>query len=195
MNKMMVAVVDTESAAYEGLQALKELHREGDITLYATAVLTKDVAGIVSVQQTADRGPLGTALGVLSGSVVGLAAGGAGAAAGLAAGSVAGPVGAAVGFSMGGLAGLIADMDRSGVNIDFADDVSRFLLPGKSAVLAEVQETWEAPVDTSLGKLGGMVFRRLRSEVVEDQLARESAAFDAELDQLDAELAPASAAR
>ena len=65
MNKMMVAVFDTESAAYEGLHALKELHREGDITLYATAVLTKDFAGIVSVQQTADRGPLGTALGVL----------------------------------------------------------------------------------------------------------------------------------
>ena len=56
MNKMLVAVFDTERAAYEGLHALKELHNEGDITLYATAVLVKDAAGTVSVKQTADRG-------------------------------------------------------------------------------------------------------------------------------------------
>ncbi len=37
LNKMLVAVFDTEPAAFEGLQALKDLHRDGDITLYATA--------------------------------------------------------------------------------------------------------------------------------------------------------------
>ena len=42
MNKMLVAVFDTEPAAYEGLNALTELHADGDITLYATAVLVKD---------------------------------------------------------------------------------------------------------------------------------------------------------
>ena len=56
MNKMLVAVFDTEPAAYEGLHALKDLHEDGDITLYATAVLVKDSAGTVSVKQTADRG-------------------------------------------------------------------------------------------------------------------------------------------
>jgi hypothetical protein len=39
----------------------------------------------------------------------------------------------------------------------------------------------------------GFVFRRLRSEAVEDQLTRESAAFDAELKQLKEEWAQASA--
>ena len=55
MNKMLVAVFDTEPAAYEGLNALKELHADGDITLYATAVLVKDSSGAVSVKQTADQ--------------------------------------------------------------------------------------------------------------------------------------------
>ena len=193
MNKMLVAVFDTEPVAYEGLQALKDLHRDGDITLYATAVLVKDFTGAVNVKQSADSGPLGTAVGMLTGSVTGLLAGEAGAAAGLAAGSLAGPLGAAIGFSLGGLTGLIVDLSESGVNVDFVDEVSKALIPGKAAVVAEVEETWQTPVDTQLGKLGGLVFRRLRSEVVEDQLVRESAAFEAELEQLEAELAQASA--
>ena len=193
MNKMLVAVFDTEPAAFEGLQALKDLHRNGDITLYATAVVVKDFAGSVSVKQTGDQGPLGTAVGMLTGSATGLLAGEAGAAAGLAAGSVAGPLGAAVGFSLGALTGLMVDLSHSGVNVDFVDEVSKALIPGKTAVVAEVEETWQTPVDTRIGNLGGMVFRRLRSEVVDDQLVREAAAFEAELDELEDELAQAAA--
>jgi uncharacterized membrane protein len=193
MNKMLVAVFDTEPAAFEGLQALKDLHTDGDITLYATAVLVKDSSGPVSVKQSADQGPLGTAVGMLTGSVTGLLAGEAGAAAGLALGGLAGPLGAAIGFSLGTLTGLIVDLSESGVNVDFVDEVSKALLPGKAAVVAEVEETWQTPIDTRLGQLGGLVFRRLRSEVVEDQLVREATAFEAELQQLEDELAQASA--
>jgi uncharacterized membrane protein len=193
MNKMLVAVFDTEREAFEGLQALKDLHNDGDITLYATAVLVKDFTGTVSVKQSADSGPLGTAVGMLTGSVTGLLAGTAGAAAGLAAGAIAGPLGAAVGFSLGGLTGLIVDLSHSGVNVDFVDEVSKALIPGKAAVVAEVEETWQTPVDTRIGKLSGLVFRRLRSEVVEDQLVREADAFEAELDELEDELAHATA--
>src|SRR5690242_16242841 len=109
MNKMLVAVFDTEPAAYEGLQALKNLHMNGDITLYATAVVVKDSSGAVNVKQTADEGPLGTVLGMLTGSLVGL---------------LAGPVGVAIGLSAGGLTGLIVDLSESEVNIDFIDEVS-----------------------------------------------------------------------
>jgi len=193
MTKMLVAVFDTEPTAFEGLQALQDLHRDGDITLYATAVLVKDSAGAVTVKQSADVGPLGTAVGMLTGSATGLLAGTAGAAAGLAAGAIAGPIGAAAGFSLGALTGLMVDLSHSGVNVDFVDEVSKALIPGKAAVVAEVEETWQTPVDTRLGNLGGMVFRRLRSEVVDDQLVREAAAFEAELNELDDELAHATA--
>ena len=76
----------------------------------------------------------------------------------------------AVGASLGGLAGLVFDANKSGVDVTFVDDVSKALTVGKTAVLAEVEETWTTPVDTRLHKLGGMVFRRLRGEVVGDQL-------------------------
>jgi uncharacterized membrane protein len=153
----------------------------------------KDFSGTVSVQQTADQWPLGTAVGMLTGSVTGLLAGKAAAAAGLAIGSVAGPLRVAVGLSLGALTGLVVNLSHSGITVDFVDEVSKALIPRKAAVLAEVQETWQTPVDTHIGKLGGLVFRRLRSEVVEDQLVREAAAFEAELDELEDELAHATA--
>ena len=95
--------------------------------------------------------------------------------------------------SVGGLTGALFDLRDADIDINFVDDVSKALSSGKAAVLADVDETWSAPVDVRIGNLGGLVFRRLRSEVVEDQLLRESAAFDAELKQLQEEFAQAHA--
>jgi uncharacterized membrane protein len=178
MNKMLAAAFDDERTAYEGLAALKELHKNGDISLYATAVVTKDAAGTVSVKQTADAGPQGTALGLLTGGVVGV---------------LAGPVGVAAGAYVGALTGALFDLNNAGIDANFLDDLSKALSPGKTAVLADIDEAWTTPVDAKLVPLGALVFRRLRSEVAEDQLVRERADFEAELRQLQEELKQARA--
>jgi uncharacterized membrane protein len=178
MNKMLVAVFDAEPAAYQGLSALKSLHTDGDITLHATAVVVKDSIGAVSVKQTADNGPVGTAVGVLTGGLVGL---------------LGGPVGFAVGASAGAVTGMLVDIGKQGVDVGFLDEVSKAMIPGKAAVIADVEETWETPVNTSIEKHGGLVFRRIRSEVAEDQLDRDSKAFHAELKELEEELKQANA--
>jgi len=178
MDKMLVAVFDTEAAAFKGLSALKDLHQQGDATLYASAVIVKDKSGAISVKQAADDGPVGTALGFLTGGLVGV---------------LGGPAGLALGASLGGLTGSLLDLDRSGIGATFIDDVAGSLTPGKAAVLADVDEIWTTPIDTRLRELGGMVFRRLRSEVIEDQLARESAAYEANLKALNDELKQANA--
>ena len=63
MIKFLVAVFDNEAMAYKGLTALKELHRNGDITIYSSTVLAKDASGAVSTKQTDDSGPIGTETG------------------------------------------------------------------------------------------------------------------------------------
>jgi uncharacterized membrane protein len=173
MNKMLVAVFDTEKAAFEGLSALKDLHRYGDVTLYASAVIVKDKTGNISIKQEAEEGPVGTALGLLTGGLIGI---------------LGGPAGLAIGASLGGLTGFLFDLDNSGIGATFLDDVSKALTAGKAAVLADVEESWTTPVDTRLHERGGIVFRRLRAEVIEDQLVRESAAFDADLKALQDDL-------
>ncbi len=169
MNKMLIAVFETETKAYEGLSALKGLHNEGDITLYAAAVISKGLDGQIHVKESADQGPIGTGVGLLTGSLLGL---------------VGGPVGLAIGAFAGSMAGLIYDVNADDVNTTFADDVSEALSKGKTAVVCEIDETWTVPVDAKLEALDGLVFRRLRYEVEEEQLNREAEAISNEYKQL-----------
>ena len=172
-NKILVSVFDSERTAFEGLTALKELHKDGDITLYASTVIAKDPTGTVSVRQAEDRGPIGTAVGMLTGGLVGL---------------LGGPLGVAVGVYVGGFGGLMYDLFKAGVGMDFVDEVSASLTPGKAAVVADIDETWVTPVNTRLEALGGTTFRRLQGEVIDAELIRETDAARLELEQLQAEL-------
>jgi uncharacterized membrane protein len=195
MDKMLVAVFDTESAAYEGRKALEDLHRSGDISVYGTAVITKDSTGKVETKQGVDAGAPATAVGILAGGLLGLLAGPAAAYAGgtAAAASTAALAGAYVGAAGGALGGGAIDLTRYGFSLEFIDEVSKDLVPGKAALIAEIDETWLAPVDTQLGRLGGTVFRHPTTEVVEQQLKRESAEIDAEMKKLEAEITQADA--
>jgi uncharacterized membrane protein len=176
-NKILVSVFDSQQAAFEGLTALKDLHRDGEITLYASSVIAKDPSGTVSVCQRADSGPIGTLVGIVTGGLIGL---------------LGGPVGVAVGAYVGGFGGLMYDLFTVGVSMDFVDEVGASLTPGKAAVVTDVDETWVTPVDTRLGALGGTTFRRFRGEAIDAELIRETEATRTELEQLRAELGESS---
>src|SRR5262245_61952840 len=102
MDRDLVVVVPTESAAYDALRALRKLDDEGSIELYAEAVITKQQDGEVKLQAKRDAMlGLGTLLGASTGALVGLLAGPAGAA-------------AATGVAVGGGAGIASDIAYSG---------------------------------------------------------------------------------
>jgi len=71
-NKILVSVFDSEQAAFEGLTALKDLHRDGDITLYASSVIAKDPSGTGVCPPEGDKGPVGTLVGMVTGGLIGL---------------------------------------------------------------------------------------------------------------------------
>lgn len=172
-NKILVSVFDNEQAAFEGVTALRDLHRDGDITVYGSTVIAKDPAGTVAVRKEADNGPVGTLAGVVTGGLVGL---------------LGGPAGVAVGAYIGAVGGAMYDLFKAGVSIDFVDEVSASLTPGKAALIADIDETWVTPIDTRLGALGGTTFRRLPGEVADAELVRETDAARMELEQLRAEI-------
>lgn len=121
--------------------------------------------------------PTGTFLGMFLGALVGV---------------LGGPIGVAVGASAGTLVGASADLLRESVDFTFVEQVREAMLPGTVAVVADVEETWVTPVDLTIMERGGIVFRRLRYEVVEDQLAREHEEFEEELRELKKDLATAT---
>lgn len=152
---MIIAIFDTESNAYKGLDAFKQLDEKGDITLYASSVITKTILGDVEVKQMATEGPVGTAVGMLTGALVGL---------------FGGPAGLAVGASAGTIGGYLYDVSKAGFGLDFLNEMTEVMLPGTTIVLAEVEEVWTTPVDSEIDNIGGIVLRYPRKQIVEDQL-------------------------
>ncbi len=177
MNKMLIAIFDNETTAEAGLLALRRLHSSGDITLYATGVMVKDMKGQVSVKQAMDPGPVGMASGMAVGGLIGL---------------LGGPVGVAVGAATGTIIGAVRDFWVAGVGLDFVEEADSFLKPGKVALVAEIEEEWVIPVDAALESVGGRVFRRTRSEIAEAQFDHDMAALKSEIKQLEAEAAHAT---
>lgn len=180
MDRMLVVVFDTEVKAYDGRSALQQLENEGSIAIFAYAVIAKNADGTASVKQGDDSGPFGTLVGTSLGSLIGL---------------LGGPAGLAIGATVGLLAGSAADLNNARIGGDFIDDVTRELVPGKFAVLAEVREDWTTPVDVSMEAIGGKVFRRSLSDVKHSLNEEEITAMKADLAQMKAELAQANADR
>ena len=184
MDRMVVVTFDDEKTAYDATKALKRIHDEGSIALYAAAVVAKDAEGKVSVKETADEGPLGTAVGMLSGTLVGLLGAAAGA-------GPAGPV-IALGMGVGAVIGAISDLNDLGIDTEFLNEVNAKLEPGKVAIVAECFETWMTPIDTEMERLGGTVFRRYRSDYVDEIIQRDIDQTRADYAALKEELRQAS---
>jgi uncharacterized membrane protein len=169
---MIVTVFKDERSAYEGAKALRELHEEGSLTVYASTVIFKDANGVITVKQAADEGPVGTFAGLATGSLIGL---------------LGGPVGVAVGAAAGTLTGSLFDLARVGVSDDFLSEVYVNLVPNKWALVAEVDETWVTPLDARMDAIGGVIFRRGRGDFIDLQIEREIAADKAEFERLETE--------
>jgi uncharacterized membrane protein len=173
MNKVIFVGFDTEAKAYAGASALRDMHKEGTLTIYNEAVVVKERDGRVVVREHPEGEPLATVGGMLTGGLIGL---------------LGGPIGFAMGMGTGTLIGAAFDLTREGIDRDFVDDVSAQLVePGKSAVIAEIDESWQVPLDTRMEALGGTVIRRTPAEIEDAYFEREIEASQRELAALQGE--------
>jgi len=172
MNRVIFVGFDTEQKAYEGDRALQDMHRDGTLTLYNDAVVVKEPDGTVAVRRAPGAEPVGTFGGMLTGGLIGL---------------LGGPVGAAVGIGAGTLIGAAFDLTKEGVDQDFVEDAGARLEPGKAAVIAEIDEQWQVPLDTRMEGLGGMLVRRTQTQIEDAYLEREIETAQKELAGLESE--------
>jgi uncharacterized membrane protein len=182
MDRMLVVVFDNESQAYEGQKALLDLDAEGSISAFAWCVLKKNADGTATIKQAVDPGPLGAFAGTSFGALIG---------------ALGGPVGMAVGAAAGAISGAATDTYYSNARVghDFIEDVTKRLQPNRAAIVAEVEEEWTTPVDTSMEAIGGTVFRRALSDVFDAADSKDIDAMKADLAQMKAEHAEARADR
>jgi uncharacterized membrane protein len=170
MERMLVVILNDESKAYEAADSLKSLNEEGAIGLTGEWVLTRQQDGDVSIVKHDDTLPEGTMGGTVVGGLIGL---------------FGGPVGLAIGAATGAAAGATADMARARLEQDFVADISACLAPGKTALVAEINEDEPEAVDARMDALGGRIFRR-------DLLDFADADYGRRADQLKSRVAHAS---
>ena len=172
MNRMLVVVFSEASKAFDGREALRSMDRDGSASVYALAVITRKADGTSFINGEGDSGPLGTLLGTSLGSLIGL---------------LGGPPGVAIGAIAGSAVGMASDLDNARIGADFVDEVSRQLTPGKTALVAEIEEEWTTAIDQRMEKLGGVVYRRALSKARDSANSEDVTAMKADLAQMKAE--------
>jgi hypothetical protein len=65
------------------------------------------------------------------------------------------------------------------------------LAPGRSAIVAEIEEDWVTPLDSHMEAAGGVVLRSWRDDLEDERIRREAERRRAELAQLQTERAQA----
>jgi len=174
MERMLVVVFDTEANAYEGSRALQSLAEDSMIAVYAIRVVAKDGSAAITITNSYDPLPQGTMGGTAVGTLIGM---------------LGGPAGLAVGAASGFVIGATTDLVRARVGDDFIADVANALLPGKAALVAEIEEDFTDSVDARMKALGGLMFRRDLSDVADMEFEQEVAAIKADIARTKAELA------
>lgn len=168
MQSVLIVIFENESKAYEGLNVLQEMDLQGSITVYAHGVVVKNAKGASIAKGCDDTGPSGLVFGALIGALVG---------------ALGGPAGLAAGALVGSIAGEGVDLSKAGMGRHFLDDVARTLLPGRAAVIAEIQDLSPAALDAQMTALGGTVSRLDPAEVKQALLEERHAAIKVECAQ------------
>ena len=161
MRDYIAAVFDDAGKAYEGLHQLWQLDSAWDVTVHGAAVVHRDNFGQFQVDTKDTHPALASGIGVSVGALLGALAGPAGAAVGAAGG-------AAIGAAAGGMAGAAADIDRADSRLQAAGEAGFVLGDGQSAIIADVSEDSTSIIDTRMRNLGGVVYRRAKSDVEDD---------------------------
>jgi hypothetical protein len=102
-------------------------------------------------------------------------------------GLLGGPVGAAVGLGTGTLIGAAFDLTEEGIEQDFVEDAGAGLEAGTAALIAEIDEQWQVPLDTRMEALGGKLLRQTRTQIEDAYAERAVQAAERELAALEAE--------
>jgi uncharacterized membrane protein len=177
LEKIAIVFVDSEKKAYDASKAFKELDDKDDITIYSEAVIEKTADGKVKTKEAGDDFPISTVGGTAVGGLIGL---------------LEDPIGALAGAAAGAALGAMDDLYRAGVDEDFVKAASAKLKPGKFAIVADISEESEMPLDTEMAKYDGTVLRAPMKDVETEQMKKDEEATKEEIDQLEKEASKSS---
>jgi hypothetical protein len=158
---------------------LQELHVQAKVLVYALAVITKRGDKIAVLEIAAGQARLQPVIGRATQSLIKLLE------------EQLGPIHDA---GSGPVVDRLINMANAGVENDFVDEVLRHLLPGTWAIVSEIEEESAMDTDTWLEAHGAIIFRCVRRDVMDAQIASDLDVLLREVKRLEHELLQAKEA-
>lgn len=156
---VIIATFENRNQAYEAARDIDKLDASV-IDVQSGAIVEKDLLGNVTLLDSEElASPWGAIGGATGGALLGALVGTLAGPAGTLTGAQVGAAAAATGGLLGGTVGATVDIAETGLKEDYIAAVSGRLLPGRAALVAEVDEYSTQPVDDAIWRHGGVVFR------------------------------------
>jgi uncharacterized membrane protein len=156
---------NADSSAYAALTALKELDAQSRVGVDAAAVVVRGDDGALAVKDgVGSYRSDGAASGGLLGLLIGI---------------LGGPLGVLIGGTYGLMVGSLLDLDEAERSDSALSQMSASARPGRTALLAEVDEQSPEVIDAAMEPLGGSVLRRSADDVEAEIAAAEKAEDEA----------------
>lgn len=152
---------------------LQELHVQAKVLVYALAVITKRADRIAVLEIAAGQARLQPVIGRATRSLIKL---------------LAEPLSSIDDAGSVPVLDRLINMANAGVEDDFVQEVWRHLLPGTWAMVCEIDEESVTDTDTWLEALGATIFRSVRRDVMDAQIARDLDVLLREVKRLEHEL-------
>jgi hypothetical protein len=159
--------------ASHGARVLQELHVQAKVLVYALAVITKRVDKIAVLEIAAGQARLQPIIGRATRSLIKL---------------LEEPLSRIDDAGSGPAVDRLINMANAGVEDDFVHEISRHLLPGSWAMVSEIDEESVTDTDTRLEALAAVIFRCVRRDVMDAQIASDLDVLLHEVKRLEHEL-------
>jgi uncharacterized membrane protein len=150
---------DRPNAAYEAVTKLKELDKQGQVSIYEGRIVERDATGQLIVKDSVLGGDDDRGVATVSGGLIGMLVG-----------VIAGPVGMLLGGSIGLMTGAVIEMDVDDRDDSILSAFARHVQRGATVLLAHLNEQSDEIVDNAMAGMGGSVLRRSAVDV-ETELA------------------------
>ncbi len=169
MDRMLVAVFENEQEASSAARALEDLHAEGVVFVYGLALVFNDSKRVWTVPSTGAQAPMDPVLGAGTRDLSQLIVARAG-------NDYTPPVDLQI---------IIA---KAGIDGAFLDEASRQLLPGRVAVVSEIEEERTSLIDTARTFERCIMIRCVRGDGADARMSEELEAAYREVKTLEDEL-------
>ena len=161
MKDVLIVSFNELTQARQAMSELQRLAEADAITLRTAAIVVREADGRFWIPENDARvGFAGTAAGGAIGALLG---------------ALTGPVGFLLLGATGALVGSLADAEEAELSDQALASVTRSVLPGTTALVADIDEPAPSVVEAVMEKAGGRVSRRLRADVEAELAAAEEA--------------------